>query len=50
MKAIEQIQSMVQTNAGSVGALASSAEELSRQAAGMRELAARFRVGSSAGP
>jgi methyl-accepting chemotaxis protein len=47
VKAIEQIQAMVQTNAGSVGALASSAEELSRQAASMRELAARFRVGSS---
>jgi methyl-accepting chemotaxis protein len=48
VRAIEQIQSMVQTNAGSVGALASSAEELSRQAAGMRELAARFHVGTSA--
>jgi methyl-accepting chemotaxis protein len=47
VKAIEQIHAMVQTNAGSVVSLASSAEELSRQASGMRELAARFHVGSA---
>jgi len=49
VKAIEQIRATVQENAGSTGELAASAEELSRQAVLMRDLAARFRVGTNGG-
>ncbi|HSF19054.1 MAG TPA: methyl-accepting chemotaxis protein [Vicinamibacteria bacterium] len=41
---IEQIRGMVQANAETASDLASSSEELSRQAGMMRELAARFHV------
>jgi methyl-accepting chemotaxis protein len=47
VKSIEQIRTTVQENAGSTGELAASAEELSRQAALMRDLASRFRVGTN---
>jgi hypothetical protein len=41
---IEQIRVMVQQNAESASELASSSEELSRQASLMRELTSRFHV------
>jgi methyl-accepting chemotaxis protein len=47
---IEQIRVMVQTNAETASELAASSEELSRQAALMRELTSRFHVGASAPP
>jgi methyl-accepting chemotaxis protein len=44
---IEQIRVMVQDNAETASDLASSSEELSRQAGLMRELTARFHVSSN---
>jgi methyl-accepting chemotaxis protein len=47
---IEQIRVMVQQNAESASELASSSEELSRQAALMRELTSRFHVSTNGHP
>jgi methyl-accepting chemotaxis protein len=46
---IEQIREMVQRNARTATDLASSAEELSRQAGLMRERSSRFKVGTNGG-
>lgn len=49
VKSIEEIRLMVQDNANVAGELASSAEELAREAQLMRELTSRFRVEADLG-